>query len=319
MQTITAQNFKEKPNNFCVTVLGNFDGVHLAHTKLILSAKKIAEENGYKLCVYTFSQHPSNSKEGFPGLITSSEEKEELIKSLGADILFLDDFKDVKDLSCEEFCSKVLAGKLNTKIAFCGKNFRFGKNRSGDAETLKEEMSALGGNAYAIDDIKSEDGNIINSTSIRKLLLEGDTEKALRLLGRPYSLTSPVVHGRHLATHLGAPTINQTFPQGKIVPKNGVYAVSLIFDGKKHFGVANVGIKPTVTSNETDCPILCETHILDYKGDLYGKTIKTEFYRKLRDEKKFASIEELSDAIKNDVLNAVSYFKEREEKNFEKQ
>ncbi|MBE6622926.1 MAG: riboflavin biosynthesis protein RibF [Ruminococcaceae bacterium] len=317
MQTITAQNFKEKPNNFCVTVLGNFDGVHLAHTKLILSAKKMAEEKGYKLCVYTFSRHPLNYREGFPGLITSPCEKEELIRSLGADILFLESFEDVKDLSCEEFCGKVLIDKLNTKIAFCGKNFRFGKNRSGDAETLKKEMSVLGGNAFAIDDVKSEDGNVISSTIVRKHILDGDTEKAKNLLGRPYSLTAEVVHGRHLATHLGAPTINQTFPQGKIVPKNGVYAVCLIFDGKKHFGVANVGVKPTVTSNEACCPILCETHILDYKGDLYGKTIKTEFYRKLRDEKKFASIKELSDAIKNDVLNAVSYFKEREEKNFE--
>ena len=316
MQTITAQNFKEKPNNFCVTVLGNFDGVHLGHTKLILSAKKAAEENGYSLCVYTFSKHPSSFKGSF-GFLTTNEEKEELIRSLGADILFLDSFEDVKDLSCEQFCKNVLIDKLNTKIAFSGKNFRFGKDRCGDIFVLEEEMSKLSGKSFAIDYVKTKDDDIINSTSIRRLISDGDTEKAKELLGRPYFLSAEVVHGRHLATHLGAPTINQTFPDGKAVPKYGVYAVCLWVDGKKYFGVANVGTKPTVTSDEASSPVLCETHIIDYKGDLYGKKIKTEFYSKLRDEKKFGSIKELSDAIKKDVEKAVSYFSEREESNLE--
>lgn len=313
MQVFTAQSLKEKPNNFCVTALGNFDGVHPGHAHLITQAKEYAKKNGYDLCVYTFSEHPSAIKGKTCSLLTTGEEKKELLEALGCDILFLDSFEDVKDFSCEDFCKNVLVGKLNTRVAFCGKNFRFGKDRSGNFSTLEAEMKKLGSDARVIDHVEYKKDTAINSTAIRKLISEGDTEGAEKLLSRPYSFTAKVIHGRHLATHLGAPTINQTFPEGKVVPKNGVYAVCLHVDGKKYIGVANVGTKPTVTDDEKDPPIVCETHIINYKGDLYGKEIKTEFYKKLRDEKKFSSLEELSNAIKANVREAISYFEEREE------
>lgn len=316
MQIISANSYKEKPNKECVTVLGNFDGVHLGHAQLIRTAKKLADENGYLLCVYTFYEHPASLKGNTARFLTTNEEKAELVELLGADILFMDSFCDVKDFSSEQFCLEVLVKKLNTKIAVCGENFRYGKGRCGTPETLCEEMKNLSGDAVVVD-LKRENGDVINSTAIRGLISEGKTLDAMELMGRPYFFTAEVVHGRHLARHLGAPTINQTIPEGKAVPQGGVYAVALSVDGERYTGVANVGTKPTVTSDEKDPPVICETHIINYKGDLYGKKIKTEFYKKLREEKKFSSLEELSAAIGENILQAKEYF-EREGKTDEK-
>ena len=307
MQIYTPESFKENNNKPCVTVLGNFDGVHKGHAELIRKAKAVADENGYLLCVYTFSEHPSNFKGGVCGLLTTNDEKAQLIEKLGADILYTDCFDAVKDMSCEDFCRDILVSRLGTKIAVCGTNYRFGRCGMGDASTLKSEMESLGAKAF-VEELKTENGSEVSSTAIRTLIAEGKTVEAKRLLGRAYSFGAKVVHGRHLATQLGAPTINQTFPKEKIVPKKGVYAAYLSVDGKGYMGVANVGTKPTVTSDEKDPPVICETHIINYKGDLYGKYIKTEFHVRLRDEKKFSSLTELSEAIKKNVEETLLYF-----------
>ena len=167
-------------------------------------------------------------------------------------------------------------------------------------------MQKLGKKVIVIDDVKLS-GELVNSTFIRKLICAGDVEKAAICLGRRFSVTAQVVHGKQLGRLLDAPTINQLFPEKKITPKNGVYICTCHVDGKEYPGVANIGTAPTVTE-ETNAKTVCETHIIGYSGDLYGKNIKLEFCRRLRDEKKFSSINELKKEIAHNIAQAKEYF-----------
>ena len=314
---VTIQNNNPLAGIKCAVALGNFDGVHKGHATLIRKTVALSREYGLSSCVYTFSEHPSNFKNGFYGIITDNSEKQSIIESLGADIFYLDDFDKVKDLSCEEFCRDILVKKLGAEIAVCGKNYRFGKNREGDCETLKKQMEALGKKTVIIDYVTADShgtGEAINSTSIRRCISEGETEKAAELMGRPFSICYPVIYGRQLGRKLGFPTINQKFPKEKLRPKNGVYACLCTIDGKEYPGVANVGTKPTVTAGESKPPVLCETHIIGYDGDLYGKRIKLDFYRRLRDEKKFSDLDELTRAVKSNIEETKKYFEEKKGK-----
>ena len=292
--------------------LGNFDGIHLGHQNLIRTAVEAARNEGLFSCVYTFRTHPAAFLGRTPTLITNNEEKEEFLRTLGPDFLVTDDFSAVKGLTCDEFCEKILVGKLNCKIAVCGRNFSFGKDRAGNCDTLRREMEKFGAEVIVAKDVfyRDEDGttDLIHSTVIRRYIAEGDMERARALLGRPFSIYYPVVHGRHLGTEIGIPTINQAFEGTKLKPKNGVYACICTIDGKKYIGLSDVGTKPTVTDGAEQAPILCETHILNYHGDLYGHSVKIEFYTRLRDEKKFSSLEELVSEIRRNIEQAKQYF-----------
>lgn len=308
----TKESFPALFEKGCVAALGNFDGVHRGHQSLIRTAVREAEREGLFSCVYTFRTHPVSFLGRTPTLITNNDEKEEFLQTLGVDIFFPDDFSAVRDLSCAEFCEKILIRELNCKIVVCGSNFSFGKDRAGDCETLKREMAKHGARVLIAENVlyRDRDGkeDLIHSTVIRRFIAEGDMESARALLGRPFSIYYPVVHGRHLGTTIGIPTINQAFEGTKLKPKNGVYACICTIDGEKYIGLSDVGTKPTVTANEKDAPILCETHILDYHGDLYGHSVKIEFYTRLRDEKKFSSLEELVAEIRRNIEQAKHYF-----------
>lgn len=305
MQTYNSGKLPE--NAKCAVALGNFDGVHKGHAALIEKTVDTAHKNGLLACVYTFEKHPSNFKNGFSGLITDNEEKEEILRGMGVDILYFDDFEKVKNFSCSEFCEKILAGTLHAELAVCGKNYRFGKNRSGDSETLTLEAGKLGVQALVIDYV-TECGKTVNSTEIRQAIVCGNVEKAADMLGRPFSISYPVIHGRQLGRQLGFPTINQQFPENKIKPENGVYACLCTVGNSKYPGVANVGTKPTVTDGEKNPPVLCETHIIGYNGDLYDKNVKVDFYRRLREEKKFSNLAELTDAVRQNIEETKKLF-----------
>lgn len=310
---LISDKYENLPNIKRVVVLGNFDGVHLGHTKLINTSAQLARQLGIKNCVYTFQRHRHLDTPGFCGLITDNPEKTEVISHMDVDTLFFDNFNSIKNLSCEEFCKKILVEKLGCEVAVCGKNYSFGKNRSGDSACLKYELEKLGKTAVICDHVVDANGDIVNSTAIRKCILEGDVEKAMEYLGRPFSIFYPVIHGRHLGTQIGIPTVNQHFCKEKIKPKNGVYACVCTVGDKKYCGVANVGTKPTVTHDETDPPVLCETHIIGYNGDLYGQQVKIEFYRRLRDEKKFSSLDELVFAVQENIKQTKLIFADRED------
>ncbi len=289
--------------------IGNFDGVHLGHRALIaLAAQK--EKTITKSAVWTFSE-PSSRKLGGVSLLTSPEERFDIFRSLGIELLFLTDFEEVRSLSPEAFVKEILFEKCRVRRAVCGFNFRYGKMAAGNALTLKHDLNALGADVCVVEPY-CLDGAVVSSSAIREALVAGETAYATKMLSHPYSITSTVVHGKKLGRTLGFPTANQPFPHGRVIPKFGVYAVRLHTSDGWYHGVANVGIRPTVENT----PIAnCETFIFDFDGDLYGKTVKTEFCAFLRPEKHFSDVGALMAAVRNDITNARLYFQsERMEK-----
>ena len=293
----------------CVA-LGNFDGIHLGHRKIVENCVQKAREEGLVSLVWSFRRHPEHILKGnfSSGNIISVKDKEAILKDAGVDHLILEDFERVRDLSPEEFCDRILLRQLSARYVFCGFNFRFGKFGAGDAAFLKSYLEPKGVGVIAAEPV-CMDGDTVSSTRIRNLLAEGNTESVCRLLGRPYSIRFPVLHGKHLGSRIGFPTLNQVFPEEYVTPKKGVYAVRVTFDGQEHFGVCNVGSRPTV---DNDDRIIAETHLLDFSGDLYGKEVRVEFHRFLRAETRFSSLEELKKQIGKDRENARLFWKEQQ-------
>ena len=282
--------------------LGNFDGVHTGHTALGERAKSEGRRNMLAVGAWSFEKHPMDYiGEAYVPKLTSVDEKCSLFAKMGIDYMICEDFTRVKDYSPEEFVSRVLVSELDCKIAVCGFNFRFGKNGLGDADRLKKLMENEGRTSITLPPV-SVNGVTVSSSEIRFLLEEGRTDEANRLLGRPYSLTAEVVHGKSIGRELGFPTANQLFPREKVRLKNGIYAVICVIDGVEYDGVANVGCRPTVNEDEND--VNCETHIIGYRGELYGKNLEVRFLKRLRGEMRFSSIDELKSQIEKDVEEA---------------
>lgn len=293
----------------CVA-LGNFDGIHLGHRKIVENCVQKAREEGLVSLVWSFRRHPEHILKGnfSSGNIISLRDKEAILKELGIDHLFLEDFERVRDFSPEEFCEKILIRQLSARFVFCGFNFRFGKNGSGDAAFLKSYLGAKGITVIAEEPV-CFGGFPVSSTRIRALLAEGEMEAVKTLLGRPYSIRFPVLHGKRLGRTIGFPTLNQVFPEEYVTPKKGVYAVRVTFDGREYFGVCNVGSRPTV---DDDDRVIAETHLLDFSGELYGKEVRVEFHCFLRAETKFSSLEELKLQIGKDREKARLFWKEEQ-------
>ena len=284
-----------------VLALGNFDGVHLGHKTLITKAAEVAKTMSATAGIFCFEKPPCDflSPEP-PKRICTLDQKLILARKCGAMTAVLGDFPALRDLSPKEF-TDLLKNEVNCTTVVCGYNFRFGRNGNGTYEDLKE---AFGDRAILIDRV-TFDGEEISSTKIRGLLLEGNVETANRLLGHPYSVTGKVVRGKQLGRTLGLPTVNQFFSEELLIPKNGIYASSCKIDGITYRAVSNVGLRPTVENSDR---INCETHIIGYSGDLYGRDLRVEFFARLRGERKFASVEELQAAINGDVANSNEYF-----------
>ena len=293
----------------CVA-LGNFDGIHLGHRKIVENCVLKAREEGLVSLVWSFRRHPEHILKGnfSSGNIISLRDKEAILKEIGIDHLFLEDFERVRDYTPEEFCEKILIRQLSARFVFCGFNFRFGKNGRGDAAFLKSYLGAKGISVITEEPV-CLNGLPVSSTRIRTLLAEGETEAVKVLLGRPYSIRFPVLHGKRLGRTIGFPTLNQVFPEEYVTPKKGVYAVRVTFDGNEYFGVCNVGSRPTV---DDDDRVIAETHLLDFSGELYGKEVRVEFHRFLRAEKKFSSLEELKSQIGKDRETARLFWKEEQ-------
>ena len=284
-----------------VLALGNFDGVHLGHKTLITKAAEVAKTMSATAGIFCFEKPPCDflSPEP-PKRICTLDQKLILARKCGAMTAVLGDFPALRDLSPKEF-TDLLKNEANCMAVVCGYNFRFAKNGKGTYEDLRK---AFGDRAILIDRVTCG-GEEISSTKIRGLLLEGNVEMANRLLGHPYSVTGKVVRGKQLGRTLGLPTVNQFFSEELLIPKNGIYASSCKIDGITYRAVSNVGLRPTVENSDR---INCETHIIGYSGDLYGRDLRVEFFARLRGERKFASVEELQTAINGDVANSNEYF-----------
>ena len=283
----------KKNTNNTVVAVGSFDGVHKGHTALIEKAVMTAKATGARSAVWTFDGYAPKSD---PAHIISADARKKIFKSLGVDTVYTCAFDDVCDMSAEEFVKNILTDKCGAEYAVCGYNFRFGKNASDDSDGLMRLMRKYGGGGIVIDKIK-ENGIPVSSTAIKKALCGGDIELANGMLGRKFSIEMPVVHGKNIGKSLGFPTINQSYPDGIVMLKHGVYAAETYIDGIKYKAVTNVGVKPTVGSDH----VSCESFILNYDGDLYGKSVTVYFNRFLREEKKFKSLDLLSEQIRRDA------------------
>ncbi len=289
--------------------LGNFDGVHRGHTELILKAVEIAKERGIPSAVWTFADgtavlpNKPDTKH-----ITTLSERLSLIASLGVDYAFLESFEKVRSYTPERFVQELLKEKCGAACAVCGFNFRFGVGGSGDCHTLRQLMSPC--DCVIVPPVFAR-GEQVSSTKIRGYIEKGDMAAAADLLGRGFFIDFKVTHGNEIGRTIGIPTINQNFPEGHIVPKGGIYACRVFIENKSYVGVANVGTRPTVS---TDGALNCETHIIGYSGILYDENIKVEFHHRIRDEMKFDNIESLKGQIEKDKACALEYFEKNTDK-----
>lgn len=283
--------------------LGFFDGVHIGHGALLRRASEVAKVTSLSPCVMTYSNHPSSvlSKKSV-SLINTAEERAALISELYgiSDIVIKDFTPEYAALPCEEFFEKILIEELSAGYVVAGYDFRFGRGGQGDSEKLKELCVKHGLGCDIIDEV-TFDGEEVSSSHIRILLENGDIARANELLGHPHRTVSEVLHGHKLGRKLGFATTNQSLSPEIIVPRHGVYVSKVTVDGKVFPSVTNVGVRPSVSAEGS---VSVETHILDFSGDLYGRKIKTEFIRFLRDEIKFSTQNELLRQISQDVLAA---------------
>lgn len=302
MKTYTSIEYISDTKN--VIALGCFDGVHAGHRKVITTATEIAKELDLPSAVWTFDRSPKNyfSPHSVP-TITDFEEKEALVCELGVDKFICVEFgPQIFEISPVDFFEDILVKRLCACHLVCGFNYTFGKKSAGDITLLKELCDKAGIGLSVINAV-SVDGIQISSSAIRSALAEGDVELAGKMLGRPYSLTSTVFSNQRLARKLGFPTANQMFESDKLVPKKGVYVTRIKVGGESKFGITNVGIRPTVN----DHTLCAETHIFDYQGDLYGKEITVDFISFLREEKRFDSVDALSQQVHTDIETAKKY------------
>lgn len=285
--------------------LGNFDGLHIGHRKVISLAMK-READGLLPTVLTFAENPlADLGGGAGGRLLTRGDKIRLLEQMGVKQLYILEFRTVKDLSAEEFVDRVLIGALRAKQACCGFNFTFGRGGKADSGVLSA-LCGKRGVDVSVADAVMVGGTPVSSTRIRGLIENGRVEEAALLLGRPFGYCAPVLRGRRLGHSLGTPTLNQELPGGFVQPKFGVYVSRAYAEGKRYPGVTNVGVKPTVGSDRP----LSETWMPDYRGgELYGRPVRVELLRFLRPEHRYASLEELRRAILRDGARAEEFFR----------
>lgn len=294
------------PTESTVLGLGNFDGVHIAHSALLQEVlrQKNASPLLHRAGVFCFWKPSSDYFSDSVQHLTPLREKLRLFKAVGLDFACFCDFQDIRHLPGESFLH-FLTDRLSCRTAVCGFNYRFGAGGVGTADDLADYFSAYGG-ATVIPAIE-QNGAPISSTRIRALLLEGHPDEAANLLGRPYALESTVQHGKQLGRTWGFPTVNQYFLPDALIPAHGVYAVRCHTDQGIFPGVANVGAHPTV---DREAQVNCETYIDGLNADLYGRTVRIEFLKFMRPEMKFDSAEALRATIQADTERVRAYFKD---------
>ena len=283
--------------------LGFFDGIHTGHQQIIRQTVKTAALQGLTSTVMTFI----NFSKTYNGVLTTIEEKREILSGLGVDELLVLDFNAVKDMAAEDFLYEIILVRLSAQAVLAGTDYRFGKNASGDAELLKSFGSSKGIEVSIFEDkLYGEEKRRLSSTWLREAAGQGDVELYSKLCGgKCFSYSGIVAHGNRLGRQLGFPTANLIIPEDKFKVRRGVY-VSRVYLGKtKLYGVTNVGLKPTV--NEDDTQQTAETFIFDFDEDIYGARIKVELLSFIRPECKFSSVDELQAQVEQDKQTAKTW------------
>ncbi|HKL41650.1 MAG TPA: bifunctional riboflavin kinase/FAD synthetase [Clostridia bacterium] len=293
-------------NEDTAITLGTFDGLHIGHVKIIKQLVKDAKDRNLKSVVYTFKNHPlslSNSIET-PSTIFKLDYKKEILEKLGVDILIFLTFNEKqKNIEPNYFIEEILVKKLRMKHLVVGYDYHFGKKAKGNTELLIKSSRKYHYSYDIVDPIK-KDYVRVSSTLIRKLLANGKIKDANYYLGRPYSLEGKVIDGEKIGRKIGYPTANLELDNNFAILRPGVYITKTLLDGEFYHSVTNVGFNPTLKQSEFSV----ETYILDFDQSIYGKHIRVDFYKKIRDELKFKDVEELTEYIRWDVYNTKKFF-----------
>lgn len=294
---IIKQAFKDIIQDETYIALGSFDGLHKGHISLINKTKELSKETKRKSMLFTFRNHPLSiiNKERTPKLIMDNNTKLVFLDKLGIDIVCLANFNRVlMEMSRENFIENLIQ-YYNVKGIIVGFNYRFGYKNLGDVSFLSKLSNKIGFELNIIDDVKYK-GETVSSSKIRNLIEEGNIEKANFLLSHPYILCGDVVFGNKIGRTIEFPTINLNYNKKYIIPKGGVYYTNVEYDGFLYKGITNIGYNPTVHNNK----LSIETHILGFSNDIYGKSVKIFFIKRIRDEIKFENINELKNQLKKD-------------------
>ncbi len=303
------EDFKDVKNP--IVTVGTFDGVHIGHQHILKRLKEVAEENGGETVLLTFFPHPRMvvfPEDNRLKLINTLEEKIKLLEDFGLQHLVILPFsKEFSRVSPTEYVRDFLVNKLNVNTLVIGYDHRFGRNREGDINLLKElspvyDFKVEEIPAREIDDIK------VSSTKIREALSQGDIKTAKEYLQHDFSLNGTVVKGNQIGRTIGFPTANIHVPEPyKLIPKQGVYIVKGKIAGKTYQGLLNIGNRPTIEEKNNEKPTI-EAYFLNTSDNLYDQKAEITFIERLRDEKKYNSLEELSNQLKKDEQMAQQYF-----------
>ena len=294
----------------CVLTIGNFDGVHRGHQRLIEHLRYQSQRLQLPTMLMTFEPQPREFFAGamLPARLTRFREKVHLLERTGLDRLLCMPFNEqTSQIPAEWFAEEFLTELVDARYVVIGDDFRFGHERKGDFQLLQDSGARLGYEVISVDTVL-QGGDRVSSTLVRSTLSAGDFGKAAELLGHEYFIMGRVVYGRQLGRQLGVPTANVKLQRYRAALE-GVYCVTVdgvTEDGRAIEGIANIGVRPTVDGKE---PLL-EVHVFDFSGDLYGRRIRVTFKHKLRDEQAFASVELLKQQIDADLLNARRWFAE---------
>ena len=305
MKLIETLEAIDGPYPNAVITIGNFDGVHIGHQALFHEVIERAETIGGTAVAMTFEPHPIRvlKQNGHPPLITLYEQKIELMSAVGLDVLIALPFTmEFASWTAERFVQELLVDRIGAKAIVVGHDYTFGKGREGNVDLLKSYGEKLGFEVNVLDWISAPKNGIgrISSTRVRDLVKEGRMEDAQKLLGRHYQIRGVVERGRNRGGKLlGFPTANIQLAD-ELCPKTGIYAVTAEVQGQKYKAVANIGYSPTFDDHR----FTVEVYILDFDRNIYGEKIRVNFIQRLRDEKKFSSLTELSDQIGKDVQQA---------------
>lgn len=282
-----------------VIALGTFDGMHAGHRALIQKTLELAHQYGCLSVVYTFSNHPMSLFDSAPPLLYPNEKKQSMLLNMGIDIVDMVPFdRSVAELLPQAFID-LLQDKYEILAVVAGFNYTYGKGGVGTAQTLMQQGEQNGFSVSIVPPVEHQ-GVSVSSTRIRSLLLQGDVRAATHMLKEPYCVSGVVCSNKQIGQTIGFPTANIAQAEGCVTPKHGVYATMTRVDGAQYQSVTNIGTNPTVNGTH----VSIETHLLDYSGDLYGKTIEVFFYEYLRGECRFASKQALCEQIARDVQHA---------------
>ena len=290
-----------------VIALGFFDGVHLGHGALLRAVAEAADRLEARPCAFTFDRHPGGAITGEQvPLLSTVEDRVWLMRRwYGIQEVVVASFDAMQRMPWQDFVTQYLAKELGVVHVVAGHDFHFGYMGKGNPERLRTLCAQLGIGCDIIGKVE-RDGITISSTYIRTLVAQGEMERANEFLGHPHTLTDTVAHGKKLGTTLGFPTVNLRFQPGVLVPAYGVYATRVWFEnGDSRPAVTNVGVRPTVDDGDR---VTVEGFILDFNGNLYGQSVRMEFYKRLRGERKFDSLEELKQEVMRNAEQTRAYF-----------